>query len=179
MQESVHLDGQVDFAGDLCVIWAAFLLFLLNFLLRFCLKHNPLGLGQIYSVFRWLFNFLLTNYCCQFFSAFFCSKITGVGFFNWTSFMRSLARLCCCFCWVDIIATSYRFFYTFSWVNNFCSNNYSVKFGVSVFLHKNCRYQYWWLRLFCAVFTVLLLLLMLCEHYRNSLPNFLHVSLLK
>ena len=131
MQESVHLDGQVDFAGDLCVIWAAFLLFLLRFLLRFCLKHNKLGLGQIYSVFRWLFNFLLTNYCCQFFSAFFCSKITGVGFFNWTSFMRSLTRLN----W-----TSYRIFCTFSCLNNFCSNNYSVKFGVSVFLHKNCRY---------------------------------------
>ena len=103
MQESVHLDGQVVFAGDLCVIWAAFLLFLLRFLLRFCLKHSWLGLGQFFSMFRSFLNFLLTNYCCQFFSAFFCSKITGVGFFSWTSFMRSLARFCCCSCWVGII----------------------------------------------------------------------------
>ena len=44
---------------------------------------------------------------------------------------------------MNIIATLDLFFYTFSCFNNFCSNNYSVKFDVSVFLPKNAGVTIW------------------------------------
>ena len=79
----------------------------------------------------------------------FWTKIAGTNIDGWACSVLFLLCCCFCLCCVNIIATPDLIFYTFSCLNNFCSNNYSVKFNVSVFLTKNagvticCLSEFW------------------------------------
>ena len=103
----------------------------------------------------------------------FCIKIASTNIDSWACSVLFLLCCCFCLCYVNIIATLDLILYTFSCLNNFCSNNYSVKFDVSVFLPKNAGVTIWCLSEFWGGYGVCLLVIKLSAYIMRGLVHVL------
>ena len=104
---------------------------------------------------------------------YFCIKIAGTNIDSWACSVLFLLCCCFCLCYVNIIATPDLIFFTFCYLNNFCSNNYSVKFDISVFLTKNAGVTIWCLNEFWGGHGVCLLVIKLSAYIMRGLVHVL------